>query len=113
MIIDNQDNEPLTIDTIQLKGYTYELITRFTKPATYYLTYGNNKAHQPSYDLQYVSERVPKELKILQVGIEEPIQQKEVEATESLLKNKIWLWAVMLIVILLLGGFTFSMMKKK
>ncbi|WP_299437587.1 DUF3999 family protein [uncultured Aquimarina sp.] len=113
VIIDNQDNEPLTISTIQIKGYTYELITRFTTPATYYLTYGNARIGKPSYDLQYMSNIVPEKLKPIGLGTEEGIEKKGVKVVTPLFENKIWLWAVMGVIIALLGGFTLMMMKKK
>ncbi len=113
VIIENQDNEPLTINTVQIKGYTHELITRFTTPATYYLVYGNARIGRPSYDLQYLSNRVPEQLKTIQPGVEEGIEKKREKIVAPLFENKIWLWAVMGVIIVLLGGFTLMMMKKK
>ncbi|WP_299261200.1 DUF3999 family protein [uncultured Aquimarina sp.] len=113
VIIDNQDNEPLTIGAIQIKGYTHELITRFTTPAAYYLVYGNARIGKPSYDLQYMSNIVPEKLKTIVLGAEEGIEKKGKKVVSPLFENKIWLWAVMGVIIALLGGFTLMMMKKK
>ena len=113
VVIDNQDNEPLRIGAIQVKGYTYELIARFTSPATYYLTYGNANASKPSYDLKYLSGKVPEEFKPLRLGVKEIIEKQNPKVVEPLFKNKIWLWTVMGVIIALLGGFTLMMMKKK
>ncbi|MFD2565443.1 DUF3999 family protein [Aquimarina rubra] len=113
LIIDNQDNEELDIETIKVKGFSHELIVRFTTPATYFLTYGNEDINKPSYDLQYMTETVPEKLIELQLGAEEIIPKNQLEVVEPLFKNKIWLWAVMGVVIILLGGFTLMMMKKK
>ncbi|RKN00504.1 DUF3999 family protein, partial [Aquimarina sp. BL5] len=113
VIINNQDNEPLTIGAIQIKGYTHELITRFTTPATYFLVYGNAKIGKPSYDLQYMSNIVPEKLKTIELGTEKRIEKKGEKVVAPLFENKIWLWAVMGIIIALLGGFTLMMMKKK
>jgi len=113
VIIDNQDNEPLDIGAIVIKGYRHELITRFTKSAKYYLAYGNKNVSKPSYDLQYLSDKIPEDPKLVQLGIEEVIERKDQKVITPLFENKIWLWIVMGIVIVLLGGFTLSMMKKK
>lgn len=110
IIIYNNDNEPLTINTVGVKGYVHELVTRFTKPATYYLVYGNNKARKPSYDLNRL--KIPDTLTTLKLGNELIIEKRELPATEPLFKNKIWLWIVITIVILLLGGFSIKMMRK-
>ena len=45
--IRNDANEPLTIETLQVRGIEYAMHIRFTKPAKYYLTYGNNSAETP------------------------------------------------------------------
>lgn len=113
VIIDNQDNEPIDIGAIVIKGYTHELITRFTKSAKYYLAYGNKNVGKPSYDLQYLTDKIPENPKLVQLGMEKAIERKGEKVITPLFENKIWLWIVMGVVILLLGGFTLSMMKKK
>ncbi|KAA1243914.1 DUF3999 family protein [Aquimarina sp. RZ0] len=113
IVIDNQDNEPLAFDAISVKGYTHELIARFTTPATYYLTYGNPAVRKPSYDLKYIYDVTSEDVKTLRIGAEEAISKNKPETVLPLFKNEIWLWVVMLIVIGLLGGFTLMMMKKK
>ncbi|MDY8137796.1 DUF3999 family protein [Aquimarina sp. 2201CG5-10] len=113
VIIHNHDNEPLVINKTQVKGYKHELITRFTNPATYYLTYGNEKANKPRYDLNYLTSKIPKTLKDVSVGEEQVIKKIKEDSQEALFKNKLWLWAVMLIIIILLGWFTLMMLKKK
>ncbi|MBG6128815.1 hypothetical protein IWQ47_000493 [Aquimarina sp. EL_43] len=113
MVIDNHDNQPLKINKIIVKGYQHELVTRFTNPGTYYLVYGNDKMKKPSYDLNYVSAKIPDEVTTLFPETQSTIGHEESSVTKPLFANKIWLWGIMGIVILLLGGFTLSMMKKK
>ncbi|TPN85361.1 DUF3999 family protein [Aquimarina algicola] len=113
IVISNYDNQPLEIKDVEVKGYTHQLMTRFTEPATYYLAYGNQKARRPSYDLNYVSSKIPETMTAISTGDEELIYEQEDHQVEPLFANKMWLWAVMLVIILLLGGFTLSMMKKK
>ncbi|WP_108801677.1 DUF3999 family protein [Aquimarina sp. Aq107] len=113
IIVNNQDNEPLDIDEVVVKGFDYELITRFSASANYFLTYGNEDVNKPSYDLQYMKERVPEKLVKIQLGPEQIIPKNQERTVEPLFKNKVWLWAIMFVVIALLGGFTLMMMKKK
>ena len=110
--ISNQDNEPLNIETITVKGYVHEILVRFTEPATYFLTYGNEKAFKPNYDITRFVSKVPDTLTILNLGDEQLIDKKEVLAKEPLFKNKNWLWAIMGIIILMLGWFSIKMMNK-
>jgi hypothetical protein len=110
IIIYNDDNEPLKINSLEVKGYTHQLIARFTKPATYYLTYGNNTIGKPSYDLNHLINTIPTTLKSLTLKSEQIIDKKASPKVEPLFKNKIWLWVVMGIIILVLGGFSIKMM---
>jgi hypothetical protein len=113
IIIENRDNKPLQIDSIAAKGNVYSLVCRFTEPATYYLAYGNALASRPDYDIDYFADMIPKQLKILQLGEEQLSGEKNVQKTEPLFKNKIWLWTVMALIIVLLGWFSVSMIRKK
>lgn len=111
--IHNQDNQPLDINNIQVKGYTHELIARFTEPATYFLTYGNKNARRPTYDIQKFKENIPTALTTLDIGNEQAIQKTEATTTSPLFENKIWLWGIMGLLILVLGGFSLKMIKQK
>lgn len=111
--IHNLDNEPLTIESITVKGYVHELVARFVEPATYFLTYGNKKAAKPNYDISRFSSKVPVTLTSLTLGDEQAIEKTALMVTEPLFKNKIWLWAIMAIVILILGWFSINLIKSK
>lgn len=111
--INNHDNKPLTIQSISIKGNVYELIARFTEPATYFLTYGNKKVSHPEYDIERFSSKIPDTLAVLNLGKEQHIAKKENFLKEPLFKNKNWLWALMIIIILILGWFSIKMIKSK
>lgn len=111
--IENQDNQPLTIDQVTVKGSVYDVMIRFTEPANYYLTYGNSTAFKPSYDVNRFISKIPDTISRITLGNEEIIY-KEPKATKSpLFENPRWLWALIFVIIILLGGFTFKMMKDK
>ena len=113
IIISNQDNQPLNVDNIEIKGYVHELATRFNQPATYFLTYGNSSAYKPQYDIARFSDKIPEVLTTLELG-EELMIEKEVKPEKSpLFKNPAWLWAIMVLIILLLGWFTLKMLKNQ
>ena len=113
IIIYNQDNEPLKIDEISVRGSASELVARFTEPANYYLTYGNSKARKPQYDISRFKDKIPESLTELELGTVRKIIKKEAPTTEPLFENKLWLWAVMLLSIIVLGGFSIQMMRNK
>lgn len=110
--INNHDNEPLDIAGFEVKGYVHELVTRITKPATYFLVYGNSEVRAPSYDINRFQENIPSVLEELMMG-EERIIDKDVEpGKKPLFENMAALWIVMGCIILLLGWFSLKMMKK-
>lgn len=111
--ISNNDNEPLTIDSVTVKGYVHELITRFTEPGSYFLTYGNKNALKPNYDIDRFIPKVLDSLTTLTLGKEQLIDKKPILVKEPLFKNKNWLWAIMIVIILILGWFSLKMMKSK
>jgi len=112
IIIYNQDNQALSIDSIQVKGYIHEIVARFTEPANYFLTYGNDKAVKASYDIERFTDKIPDTLKALDLGIEQKIGKEKEVAGDPLFENENWLWLVMTVIIGLLGWFSLKMMRK-
>ncbi len=113
LIIQNHDNQPLQIDSVTVGGYIHELVARFTEPgATYFLAYGNPDAGMPQYDIGRFAETIPERLASLALGPEETLARAP-DAAAPLFMNKLWLWAVMAVVIGLLGWFTVRMMQKQ
>lgn len=113
IFIDNYDNRPLEIGTIEVKGPIHEVIARFSDKATYFLTYGNKSANKPKYDIERFAGKIPKSLTPLDLGEELIIKKEEVLGTEPLFRNKTWLWIVMIAIIALLGWFSVKMMRNK
>lgn len=111
--IENYDNPALKIGSIKTQGYAYELLGRFIEPANYYLVYGNKKANAPRYDLQQTGFELPAQATALEVGKEEKINKTTKPKPAPLFENKWWLWGIMGLIILVLGGATLKMMKEK
>ena len=109
--ITNNDNEPLTIDNIQLKGPAYQIIARFTKPATYYLYYGNEENRKPKYDIQLPEEEEIYQ-NVLSLGEEKVFKQAPKTETKEPVINITLLWAVMGLIIGVLLWFAFKMLGK-
>ena len=113
VVIDNRDNAPLTIDSILVEGYVHTLLARFTEHARYFLVYGNRKAEKPSYDLGFFTDKIPATLTALALGDEQSMQKELTVGPEPLFKNKVWLWTVMVVIIVLLGWFSLKMIRGK
>jgi hypothetical protein len=112
IIISNNDNQPLTIDSISIKGNKYSLIARFTEKADYFLAYGNPAMESPEYDITNFSNTIPDDLQSLTLGVETTNKEK-INSQWPLNVSKNWLWVVMIFIIVLLGWFSISLMRKK
>jgi hypothetical protein len=113
ILIHNQDNQALTIDSIEVKGYVHELVARFNEPAIYFLAYGSSNTISPTYDINRFTDKIPENLIALEIGEEKAIVKEKIPETTPLFQNKNWLWAIMAVLILLLGWFSVKMMQKK
>ena len=112
VIIQNQDNPPLDIASISLKGYQHQLVARFDKTADYYLVYGQKNARLPRYDIGKFKDKIPKNLSTLSLGPVQVIPKKNESITKPLFENKLWLWGLMIGIIVVLGWFTMNMLKE-
>ena len=114
--IDNHDNQPLSIENVEVRGYVHELVARFTDPAKYYLVYGGVDLDVPNYDIDYFVDKIPDTLSVVTAG-EEVFMGMDGTADavegEPLITSKWWLWGLMCIVIAVLGWFTLKMMRSE
>lgn len=110
ILIHNSDNQALNIGTIIPRGYVHELVARFNIPASYYLAYGAQNARKPQYDIVRFLDKIPGNSTAVTLGPEQTITKSEQALTAPLFENKVFLWGLMFIIILLLGGFTLKMM---
>lgn len=113
LIIENDDNSPLQIDSVRIEGNVYSLEARFEKPAEYFLLYGNTDAIKPKYDIDRFTEKIPSSSTVVEIGDEERKNKIGISEKLPLFENKMWLWIIMTITIIILGWFSFKMMQEK
>jgi hypothetical protein len=111
--IENNDNQPLRITSITLKGPVYELIGRFNDATlNYALYYGNREGNVPVYELKNFENKIPMEIAPLSVGTEQNNPAFKLEkVTAPLFENKFWLWGLIGLIIALLGFFSYKMLR--
>jgi hypothetical protein len=112
IIISDGDNEPLSINAAETKGYVHELLGRFTQPAEFFLVYGNDKPIKANYDIAKFENTIPK--KSIELKLMEPqlIEKAATNTVSPLFENKLWLWLIMGLIILVLGYFSLKMIQK-
>lgn len=111
--IENNDNKPLRLNSIALKGPVYELVGRFDDATlNYALYYGNKDALIANYELKNFENKIPMQVTSLSVGTEQnnPAFTSE-KVIVPLFENKFWLWGLIGVIIALLGFFSYRMLK--
>jgi hypothetical protein len=111
IIIDNQDNEALKIDSIEVFAFDYEIIARFNEKAEYYLCYGKASDSSPKYDITAFLDKIPNDLNYLKLGGEFIIDKPEPTKKKPLFENENWLWILIITSIAIMGGFSFKMLR--
>jgi hypothetical protein len=110
--IQNNDNKPLRLSGLQLKGNIYEIIARFDEPKDEYaLYYGNEKAKSPVYEIEKFESKIPGNLTNVTIGAEQKNPAYSIKTEKPLFENKAWLWVLMAVIIVLLGWFSFKMLR--
>lgn len=110
--IQNNDNKPLRLSALQLKGNIYEIIARFDEPKDEYaLYYGNEKAISPVYEIEKFENKIPTNLTNVNIGAEQQNPAYTIKTEKPLFENKAWLWVLMAVIIALLGWFSFKMLR--
>ncbi len=110
--IENGNNQPLKIEKVSVKTAVYYLLARFTEKANYSLFYGNKKASQPHYDIENFEQNIPKNITTLQLQNEQLNNNYSVVSQSVLFENKIWLWILMGIIIIVIGYFSLKMLRE-
>jgi hypothetical protein len=113
IIIDNYNNEPLQFDSIYIEGPVHQLIARLNSGTSYTLTYGYNNTIHPIYDIEHFTNKIPTILNEVELGNEKIIPQNIAIASTPLFSNKAWLWALIILVIIVLGWFTLKMLRQQ
>jgi|10_taG_2_1085330.scaffolds.fasta_scaffold06155_3 hypothetical protein len=114
IIIYNNNNTPLTIDTVTTKGFVYKLIARFSDLSSeYFLYYGNKSSTTPSYDIINFKDKIPTGITQLKLSEEEKIIHEKEQEAQPLFSNNGWLWSIIIILILFLSWASLKMLKSK
>ena len=109
VVIENGDNLPLTIDSIAVEGNEHRLLFRQQQSGKYYLIYGNKNALAPAYDIQQIRLRLPNSISYVQLGTPVSIYKSPIVEKQVTVVKQYWLWGVILVVIVILGWFSFKM----
>lgn len=113
IIIENGDNPPLHIEPTTIEGYKVMLVARFEKDTRYFLTYGDSELTKPDYDIERFKDNVPKNISNLTLGPIREVVTTIAGPTEPLFSKIAWLWAIMTVIMLVIGWYTVKMIRKQ
>jgi hypothetical protein len=107
----NLDNQALNLKYIKTKLLKYILFYTFLDTSNqYFMPYENAELRSPSYDIKNFKKNISTELDKLDLGKQISLLQEDM-AEESIVA-KWWLWAIIILIIALLGYSTLGMLKK-
>jgi hypothetical protein len=111
VIVNNMDNQPL--GKISVKAFTHveNIKVKLKKDKKYVLAYGKTKDTQPYYDMSYFTNSIPFNLSTVPLGVEAKILHVMAPVQQPLIDNKMWIWVALIVCVLVIGLFTFKLMK--
>lgn len=78
--VNNQDNEPLQIDSMSAYQLTTTLTASLDKDKSYFLYFGDSLLESPTYDLPYFQNKIPTDVNTVTIG---PVLAKEVKISNE------------------------------
>lgn len=112
LIIDNNDNQALKIDSISLLQLKTYLLAKLESGKKYFIQFGDSTLESPDYDLKYFENKIPHNIAIL---VHQSIETNP-RAKESALKiksnNALFIWIGLGVVGLLLAFMSYKMLKE-
>ncbi|NME70767.1 DUF3999 family protein [Flammeovirga aprica] len=113
IIVDDNQNTPLNITSLTVNEIINELIIRFTKKADYRIYFNAKHPRKTNYDIHYFTKNIPDSLQELSLSKTFLIPKEKVEKDKPLFESELWIWALMAVIIIILGGFSFKMLNSK
>ncbi|HEY1038426.1 MAG TPA: discoidin domain-containing protein [Bacteroidia bacterium] len=108
----NNDNPPIESIDVNVYGMNAFLVSKLEPEEKYLVMYGKSGVTRAEYDLGYFSDKISATAKEVNCKNEVVIKYKVPEKSGPIVTEQKWLWITMGGLILLLGGFAFSLMKK-
>lgn len=111
IIVYNLDNPPIKLSAAQVFSPRVTLTAQLPQ-GEFLLKYGNDQLNKPQYDLSHFENEIPSQLPPLSLQNEQLIAADVADEHTPWFKNQNWLWVAMLLILGLLGYFTFTMIRK-
>ncbi|WP_138993196.1 hypothetical protein [Larkinella sp. C7] len=108
LIIENQNNVPLTLGSIKAQQLTTELLAELKPGNSYHLAFANPAVGAPAYDLVHFKTKIPTNPPVVQVDQPESVHVSS--GSSSFFASNPWLiWLAIGLVVVLLSYFSYQM----
>ncbi len=107
----NHDDRPLQYRTTAVLGALSQLVAELNPEKDYILAYGKSFDIAPQYDIVHFAGKIPDKRLSAKLSREMSVFQLTERKTEPWFLNAWWIWGTMIMVILLLGYFSWKMIK--
>lgn len=97
IVIENNDNQPLAIDSIKAYGLNRYLCAYLESGKTYTITIDEINTSTPNYDIEHLKSDIPQNLTIAKIGRLTKHTIAEIQKEKSWYEKTIFLWSVLLI----------------
>lgn len=101
--IENQDNPPLSISSIQVFQLNRYLTAWLSSDLNYTMKFGAQKLNAPVYDLAFFKDSIPDQIELIQPGNVKMIARAEAATSKSLFSNKNIIWIAIIVVMIVLA----------
>jgi hypothetical protein len=110
----DEDNAPLKITGIKCLQLNHYMVANLEKSRQYELHFSDSQAAKPSYDLRYFSSGIPSSVPLLAPGSLTELKQaaKAEVPVKNIFADKRMIWAVLIVVVGLLGLITYRMISE-
>ena len=113
MIIENNDNPALEIDTIKAFQLNRFFTAWLKKGERYTIKIGNPDLKSPTYDLAFFKDKIPDEPALLSIETVTLFKGMELASADHFLDNQLLIWIAIILVIIVLGFMSVRLVKEK
>ena len=110
--VENYNDSPVLLNQLKVFSEKSSLITKLPVCEYIYMCYGKENDNAPIYDMVHFKDKIPTSLSEIAYSSEQ-VKIVSIEKKSPFIENKKWLWIAMGAVILIIGYFSLTMLKKE
>jgi hypothetical protein len=110
--IENQDNPPLNISSVNAFQLNRYLTAWLSKDTHYTIRFGQPTLKSPIYDLAFFKDSIPNDVKIIEPRAVKTLAKTDIIVQQSFFTNKNIIWAAIVVVMIILGYMSVKLIRE-